>query len=529
MAAWERRREPWQREQRYYCATCNVWMGSDRHSILLHENGKKHRENVERAMEGRRNKKQRVEEAQKFLSDSLKQMERAALAETGGKGDVHNRTIKPGSVAPSHLSSNRVKNMHAHNDQTHYNHRQPPQGTNFSIGRGDISQFSVMNSSPHARAPHIVNPLNHSNNRLVSNHQTRSQLEQERIDWQTQKIKREEINTNKRKDRGGDDNGQDEDTIQSFTTHSKVTIRPGEGYYSYDDADENNIKNGTGEGEKKEPIELKSAIYLEGSVFFGLLEAEMPVQVWTGSSSCRIEKRRIANVSSWKNALILRVVSNHFDSTRGQSNAQLPLVDVSYLTSVDDREETIERKIFVDRIRIKLGDDEKIPDSLEEARLLAMGGEEVHFTSTSNLKQENSNDQQHELDVTGLSGWQTVSIKRTTHRQEHKEARRRFEERKLDASKKREAEQEQIAMRRLEESRAASADDSALGAFDVYGKMSYKGVDISKEATYSVEDSVKRLGTIKNLAPGVKVAFKKKMRKKVQKAARRRTLGNDDD
>lgn len=521
------RQAPWQREQRYYCAACNAWMGNDRQSIMLHENGKKHRENVERAMEERRTNKQQEEKAKKFLSDSLKQMEQAALAGTGGNSGVaQTSTYRPQPVTSAQPSNNYNRYPHPPPPppQNIYSHRPHSQGINHSIPPPPVAgSFPQITQS--------LNPQGHNNQILQSNNSTSSQLQQERIDWQAKKIKREEINNSKRKTREGEDDDKDEKQDENSNKRPKVTILPGEGYYSYNDADINDVKRETDVREKDNALKQKTTTYLEGDIFFGLLEEDMPVQLWTGDSSCRTEKRQSNNVGNWKNALVVQVINHRSETTREVSDElQRPLVHVSYLASQDDTEETIERKISLDRIRIILGADEKIPDSLEEARLLAMGGEETHVASNINGSETTSNAEQQQIDeATGLSGWSTVSIKKTTHRQEHREERKRFDENKSLASKKREAEQKRIAERRLEESRASNADDSALGAYDVWGKMDYKGVDISKEVHYSIEDSTKRLATAENLTTGAKVAFKKRTKKKGQRAARRRTSADDDD
>ena len=56
--------EPWRNKERHYCAVCNAWMGSDRQSIRLHENGKKHKENVEKDLVNRRDEKKKKESAE---------------------------------------------------------------------------------------------------------------------------------------------------------------------------------------------------------------------------------------------------------------------------------------------------------------------------------------------------------------------------------------------------------------------------------------------------------------------------------
>lgn len=520
MSSQQRRQAPWQSEQRYYCAACNVWMGNDRQSIMLHENGKKHRENVERAMQERRINKQREEKAQKFWTDSLKQMEQAARVGTGGNLGLA-QTSSDGPQSATSAQSNGKYNHYPHPPyHQSNNHRPPPQGT--------VIPPAVINSSPHLPRPRNLQAQ--SNPILPLNNANSSQLQQERIDWQAKKLEREETNRSKRKTREGDDNGKDEEHDGISNKRSKVIILPGEGYYSYEDTDENDVKREVDVRGKDSALKQKTTTYLEGDVFFGLLEEEMPVQIWTGSPSSGIEKRLSKNVRNWKNALVVQVINHRYGKPGERCDEpQRPTVDISYISSRDDTDETIERKVSLDRIRIILGGDEKIPDNLEEARLLAMGGEEFHVSSNSNGNETTSNGQLQEIDeATGLSGWSTVSIKKTSHRQQHREERKRAHESKLLAAKKREAEEKRIAERRLEESRVSNADDSALGAYDVWGKMDYKGVDISKEVQSSIEDSAKRLASAEKHTTGAKIVFKKRAKKKGQKSARRRTSADDD-
>ena len=86
------------------------------------------------------------------------------------------------------------------------------------------------------------------------------------------------------------------------------------------------------------------------------------------------------------------------------------VADVSYLENPEtDTQETLVKSIPLDRIRIVLGDvnDDRIPETLEEARLLAMGGEEVINDSKKKSNNNNNNGlTQAEIDeATGLSGW----------------------------------------------------------------------------------------------------------------------------
>ena len=476
---------------------------------MLHENGKKHRENVERAMQERRIKKQREEKAQKFLSDSLRQMEQSALAAAGAGGNsgvTQSCTFRSQPAASAQL--NRIYSNYP---------RQPPHQSNHSYPKGSRYDIPPPGNISSLHVPRPFDEQARSNQILPPNQATNtSQLQQERIDWQAKKLTREEMNTNKRKNREGDDGDSDIEPDETLNKRPKVVIKPGEGFYSYEDTGETDVNRGNNSATKE-----KTAIYLQGEIFFGLLEEEMSIQLWTGTSSTsRVEKQQSMNVRNWKNALVVQVAN--------RNELQRPSVNVSYMLSQDDTDETIEKNVSLDRIRIVLGGDEKIPDSLEEARLLAMGGEEIHFTSNPNGEEATNNNRQQEIDeATGFSGWSTVSIKKTSQRQQHREERKRFNESKLLDAKKREEEQKRIAERRLEESRASNADDSALGAYDVWGKMDYKGVDISKEVHSSIEDSAKRLA-VENPATGSKIVFKKRAKKKGQKAGRRRTSADDD-
>ena len=67
-----------QQNERYYCALCNVWMASDRQSILVHENGRKHREKVEEASKAKRRAQQQQEQQNSMIQKSLQQMETSA-------------------------------------------------------------------------------------------------------------------------------------------------------------------------------------------------------------------------------------------------------------------------------------------------------------------------------------------------------------------------------------------------------------------------------------------------------------------
>ena len=127
-----------------------------------------------------------------------------------------------------------------------------------------------------------------------------------------------------------------------------------------------------------------------------------------------------------------------------------------------------------------------------------------------------------------------MGVKKTTVEEQLREERERLEEQRREARKRREAELKRVEERRMEEAKHANADDSALGAYDVWGKGDYKGVDISKEVHVSVEDTAKRLappptGDGDGAIGGTgKVSFRKRVKKKKGTGNRRTTSADDD-
>ena len=146
-----------------------------------------------------------------------------------------------------------------------------------------------------------------------------------------------------------------------------------------------------------------------------------------------------------------------------------------------------------------------------------MGGEEIAATE----RQEQDVDEN-----TGLSSWSTVTIKRTTVRQELKEQRTRMREKRREAAEEGEKQQKETEARKMEEAKVANADDSALGAYDVWSrtKDGYKGVDIHGEAAVDVHEMGKKLSYGKGAVGFKKSAFKAKKKKQ-----NRRTTSADDD
>ncbi|KAL3943950.1 MAG: hypothetical protein SGBAC_001984 [Bacillariaceae sp.] len=238
---------------------------------------------------------------------------------------------------------------------------------------------------------------------------------------------------------------------------------------------------------------LDDNTYLEGHTYSEILEEDMPIEIWTGPIASLGEKRLIDRQAHWKKGIITTV----------RKNATKIKVHVAYLRSPESSEETTELNVAVDRIRVLLGSDDKIPDTLEEARLLAMGGEEINIEPKS----------KEIVAETGFSSWSTVAIKRSTVRHEHREERDRLRQERKRVALEKEAQEKEAEGRRMEAAKVANADDSALGAFDALGTGDYRGVEIHQEAEVTLEDTAKRLAT-------GSVAFKKKKKKMTKRSIR---------
>ncbi|KAL3791055.1 hypothetical protein ACHAW5_002832 [Stephanodiscus triporus] len=87
--------EPWRNKERHYCALCNAWMGSDRQSIMLHENGKRHREAAENDLARRRDDRTRKEKDRKDLERAYAKMNASAAGAGLAAGVVVPATFGP--------------------------------------------------------------------------------------------------------------------------------------------------------------------------------------------------------------------------------------------------------------------------------------------------------------------------------------------------------------------------------------------------------------------------------------------------
>jgi len=426
----QKRRDVWRNAERHHCVVCNVWMGGDRQSIMLHENGKKHKENVEKNLENQRHDKLQEEKAQKLLQSSLAEVEAAAA-----RAHALDPTFAVSQASLDFSASQQVPTS-------------------------SFSAAPIRGAQPSNRASASANDD-----------------DKEKQAWESRKKKREASKQKK-------DNDQQEEPKKKKQKHK---LAPDEGHYTHGDN-----------------------TYLEGPSFAELLEEDMPIQIWTGSGFANLGEKKLPEKEyHWRNGLVLAV--------RKSSKDDVGIVlDVAYLMQPTDEEETLEKSVSPGRVRIILGGDDSIPDTLEEARLMVMG-EEVTEVQEDVKVDEN----------TGLSSWGTVSIRKTTARSELKEERARIRAKKREERFKAEEERKAVEERRMEEAKVENADDSALGAYDVWnaGKAGYKGVNINQESKLDVQD------TAKSLAKGSAVGFKKKGSaafKKAKKKQNRRTTSADD-
>lgn len=73
--------EYWVSQAKYFCKTCNVYMSNDRHCILLHNNGVKHKDKVEAAVTSkakRRDNEVQLKRDQSELRKQLAEIDKAA-------------------------------------------------------------------------------------------------------------------------------------------------------------------------------------------------------------------------------------------------------------------------------------------------------------------------------------------------------------------------------------------------------------------------------------------------------------------
>ena len=318
-------------------------------------------------------------------------------------------------------------------------------------------------------------------------------------EWEARKKQRDADNKKKR-----NKDGEEDDDDEANHKRRKVKIGAKDGHY---------------------PSVDKDQTWLEGIVFGDILEEDVPIQVWLGNAAVSDKELKLPeNQRHWKDGIIAAVRQRPSTET----HAHRIVVDVAYLQDTEDIKEQLKRSVPLQHIRILLGNDadDRIPSTLEEARLLALGGEEIILKQP---KKEAEAEPEVE-ESTGLSGWSTVKTKRTTVRNELKEERDAVRlKRKTDAATA-EKQAREAEARRMEEAKVSNVNDSALGAYDVWGRGGYKGVDIhgsDNKNNNNIVTDVQEFG--KKLAAGHAVGFKKKAFKAGKKKQNRRTTSADDD
>lgn len=203
----QQKSEPWRNAERHYCAVCNAWMGSDRQSILIHENGKKHIENMKKHLKERQANKMKQEKQQTELERSLLRMERIANSKAaqdakffGGVKSTNTSVVLASTpVSTSGNLSNIYPNIHLKSESQPQIEGKPPfESTNM---------FKKQSSNT-----------------------DKQMSKKEKESWQDRKKRRDE-------DRKHNSNIQshDEGNISPFRRKKKIHLGENEGHYIIDD------------------------------------------------------------------------------------------------------------------------------------------------------------------------------------------------------------------------------------------------------------------------------------------------------
>ena len=68
----------WKSTKRHYCKICNIWCAADPFSIRRHEQGNRHKENVENHFKKKREDKIAKERAERDLAKQWREINKAA-------------------------------------------------------------------------------------------------------------------------------------------------------------------------------------------------------------------------------------------------------------------------------------------------------------------------------------------------------------------------------------------------------------------------------------------------------------------
>jgi hypothetical protein len=252
------------------------------------------------------------------------------------------------------------------------------------------------------------------------------------------------------------------------------------------------------------------------------------------------EMRQECNNTFWKCGIIVQVTQrgNRESKKHGMAELEEPSLslafDVAYLLHPDDEDETLEEKVDPTRLRLELSKANnthpRIPQSVEEARLMLVGGEEEEVVFASALQTEE--EKEVEIDEnTGFTKFRTISIKRMTVRKEEETRQRNIlvdeqgytTRQQQDEATKR----ERMEQAKTEEAKYLGAEDSALGAYDVWGQGGYKGVRITHDLAATAVGNKRAAATISANNSAISqsmVGFKKR---NIQKRNVRVTSGED--
>uniref|UniRef100_A0A6B2EI05 Putative spliceosomal protein fbp21 n=1 Tax=Phlebotomus kandelakii TaxID=1109342 RepID=A0A6B2EI05_9DIPT len=103
----------WKSNERKFCDFCKCWIADNKPSIQFHENGRRHKANVEKRISEISKKAAKDEKSRKKMDIELKKMEEAAMAayaqDISRNGDMTsqniNRTLMESGVHPESISS----------------------------------------------------------------------------------------------------------------------------------------------------------------------------------------------------------------------------------------------------------------------------------------------------------------------------------------------------------------------------------------------------------------------------------------
>lgn len=454
---WKDPKERWRTNDRHYCQICNAWMSSDRNSILVHENGKKHKEKLEESLIAKREMKEKADIGRNRLEEQFRAIENAAAK--AHVGDVLSGAFGNSSI---HATSTQQQQQQEQHEYIHAKqHAAPIQATNVN-----------------------------SSKRSKTNRDERAKEKSSEMDsWHARKQRRE-----------GLENDKDVIGETSARTSQYHELAEHEGYY----------KHG-------------SITFFDGSFFWPLIQEDMSAEIWIGPGLPDVSVKarcREENSPLWKTGIVVKI---HRPKAVNSAGASASKFDFAYLRNASDNDETIDFDVECSRIRLVLGSGEGIPSTIEEARLALKGGEDVITLEDQFSPEFDEN--------TGFSSWGTVVVRQTTVKHEESKIRAKIKARKVEEEQACQDAKKDADARMMEEARHANADDSALGAYDVWnsGKGGYKGVKINHDMKLDIND------TAKSLANGEKVSFKKRQqsgssaqfKKYKKKNFRRKTTGDD--